>query len=112
MRPGQIMLWYGILADVPSGWHICDGKMHTPDLRNYFVVGAGGSYDPTDTGGSLTHRHNYTGPLHTHTFDAGPTVLAGVFLDGTTEQSRISGETQWESHRPPYKALVWMMKIN
>jgi len=106
------MLWYGVLADVPSGWHICNGKMNTPDLLNRFVVGAGGAYAPGASGGVNAHGHNYTGPLHAHTFDSGPTVLAGVFLDDTTELSRMAGETEWESHRPPFKALVWIMKIN
>jgi hypothetical protein len=112
MRPGQIMLWYGILSDVPSGWHICDGKLNTPDLRNRFVIGAGSTYEPDASGGSNAHGHNYIGPLHTHTFSAGPNVLSGTMLDSTTEQSRMVGETDWESHRPPYKALVWIMKVN
>lgn len=106
------MLWYGILADVPSGWHICDGSLNTPDLRNRFVVGAGDSYAPDTSGSENAHGHQYTGPLHTHTFTAGPDVLSGTMLDGTTEQSRMAGETEWESRRPPYKALVWIMKIN
>ncbi len=106
------MLWYGFLTNVPSGWHICDGKMNTPDLRNVFVVGAGGSYDPNDTGGVVTHSHPYVGPLHTHTFDSGPTVLSGINFAGTTEQSRMSGDTDSESHLPPFKSLVFIMKIN
>jgi len=112
MRPGQIMLWYGSLTSIPGGWYICDGTMNTPDLRNCFVVGAGDTFNPDDEGGANAHGHNYNGPLHTHTVDAGPTVLASANFHGTTDQSRMSGETDWNSHRPPYKALCYMMKIN
>jgi len=112
MRPGQIMLWYGSLATIPGGWHICDGSMDTPDLRNLYVVGAGDAYAPNAEGGANAHGHNYAGPLHTHTFNAGSDVLAGAVLDGTTDQSKMIGETDWTSHRPPYKALCYMMKIN
>ena len=44
---GMIMLWYGSVASIPSGWVLCDGNNSTPDLRNRFVVGAG-------TGGALS----------------------------------------------------------
>lgn len=43
---GSIMLWHGSPETVPQGWGICDGSMYngltSPDLRNVFVLGAGG----------------------------------------------------------------------
>lgn len=43
---GSIMLWHGSPETVPQGWGICDGTMYngltSPDLRNVFVLGAGG----------------------------------------------------------------------
>ena len=83
MRPGQIMLWYGVVADVPSGWHICNGQMNTPDLRNRFVVGAGDTYPPGDTGGQNAHGHNYSGPLHSHSVDVGTNVMSGSGFDNS-----------------------------
>lgn len=48
---GGIILWSGSIASIPSGWALCDGSNGTPDLRNRFVVGAGSTYSPGNTGG-------------------------------------------------------------
>ncbi len=37
---GLIVMWYGAIADIPSGWVLCDGTNNTPDLRDQFIVGA------------------------------------------------------------------------
>ena len=37
---GVILAWYGTYNDVPEGWHICNGKDGTPDLRGRFLLGA------------------------------------------------------------------------
>jgi hypothetical protein len=82
---GAIMMWASIEAIIPDGWYICTGATHnghvTPDLRDRFVIGAGDSFSPGDTGGSNSftptgavniaghqlatseipsHAHNYT----------------------------------------------------
>jgi len=49
---GCIGLWSGSEATIPAGWYLCNGLHGTPDLRDCFVVGAGGHYEPEDTGGS------------------------------------------------------------
>lgn len=54
---GIICLWSGAVIDIPEGWHLCDGTEGTPDLREKFIVGAGASYNPGDTGGSNSHSH-------------------------------------------------------
>lgn len=55
---GTVVMWYGswdasgypLMAGVANtNWHICDGNAGTPDLRERFVVGAGGN-NPTVTG--------------------------------------------------------------
>ena len=60
--------------EAPLGWKICDGKPYTrrpeikiPDLRNKFIIGAGGLYNLGDTGGSheVTLKHNQV-PNHYH----------------------------------------------
>ncbi len=53
-----IALWDN--AVLPSGWVRCDGTGGTPDLRDYFVVGAGGAYAVGASGGSNTWTQNYT----------------------------------------------------
>ena len=51
---GIITMWSGAVDAVPSGWHLCDGTANTPDLRNRFIVGAGNSYAPGNTGGAAS----------------------------------------------------------
>jgi len=62
---GGIVIWSGSVGSIPSGWYLCDGTNGTPDLRNDFVIGAGGAYAVGATGGSNTIT---TVPAHTHTF--------------------------------------------
>lgn len=85
VRTGMILIWSGSSGTVPAGWHICDGTTGTVDLRDWFILGAGGA-QPTTGGtfsGGLTsvvsvgtitdshilvlgeipaHHHNYWGP--------------------------------------------------
>lgn len=46
---GIIVIWSGAIADIPAGWSLCDGFNGRPDLRDKFLIGAGGSYNPGDT---------------------------------------------------------------
>ena len=89
---GGIIMWYGLVADIPYGWVLCNGVTHesglaTPDMSDRFVKG----YHPNVTGAigaiggndqvtfdnnniahthttsdveSLTHTHNHN-DLHT-----------------------------------------------
>jgi microcystin-dependent protein len=49
---GGIIMWSGAVSSIPSGWALCNGANGTPNLRNRFIVGAGGDYNPGDAGGS------------------------------------------------------------
>ena len=40
---GAIMMWSGAIADIPSGWALCNGQNGTPNLQARFIVGAGTS---------------------------------------------------------------------
>lgn len=55
---GLIAMWHGLLANIPTGWHLCDGTTGTPDLRSSFVKGAAPGVDPGASGGAATHGHN------------------------------------------------------
>eukprot|EP01050_Picozoa_sp_SAG11_P019000 SAG11_NODE_2962_length_2807_cov_9.931315_2_plen_82_part_00 len=50
---GMIIVWAGTVASLPIGWVICDGAFGTPDLRDKFVLGAGGAHAANSTGGGL-----------------------------------------------------------
>jgi hypothetical protein len=57
---GVIVMWSGVAATIPSGWSLCDGSNGTPDLRDRFIVGAGSTYSPGNTGGTTSHSHTIT----------------------------------------------------
>ena len=42
---GIIVMWSGDVANIPTGWVICDGTNNTPDLRSKFIIG----FDSRDT---------------------------------------------------------------
>lgn len=98
---GVIVMWSGSADNIPEGWALCDGTNGTPDLRDRFIVGAGGEYTVGDTGGAkevtLTTeqmpKHSHTGSTnsagaHTHT---GTTNTAG---EHTHSYTRYSGVTR------------------
>ena len=51
---GGIIMWSGEISDIPEGWALCDGTNNTPDLRERFILGAGGNYGPGQKGGEAT----------------------------------------------------------
>jgi len=110
---GTILPWKGNLAQIPLGYYICDGTNGTPDLRNRFIVGAGGSYQLGATGGSdkVTLKvdelpsHSHAGTVSGQTGDAGQHThrvmeyggMPGV--NGSWNSSHIyslvSGQSNW-----------------
>ena len=64
-------MWSGTASNIPSGWVLCNGNNNTPDLRDRFVLGAGSTYDPEDTGGQETVTISTSNmPSHTHTVNS------------------------------------------
>lgn len=75
MPVGGIIMWSG--ATVPAGWALCNGQtvaksdgsgnITTPDLRDRFIVGTGGSYAVGATGGlALNYLSVAQLPPHNH----------------------------------------------
>ena len=79
---GTIVIWSGAATAIPAGWVLCDGQNGTPDLRQRFVYGSGGTVAVGSIGGSASvtltdstlpaHVHNLSGSIatsgsHTHT---------------------------------------------
>lgn len=79
-KVGEQRMWHGAVADIESvwgsGWQLADGTNGTADCRNRFIVGAGDTYSPGDTGGAAstiltvdqlpTHNHPTTDNGHIH----------------------------------------------
>lgn len=86
---GVPLPWSGSINAVPDGWLLCDGQNGTPDLRDKFIVGAGGTYAVGATGGSGSHSHSITGnvgdtaltiaqmPSHSHNINV-PRASTGI----------------------------------
>lgn len=51
---GMVLLWSGASNAVPAGYALCDGGGGRPDLRDLFVLGAGGSLPGTGGSASTT----------------------------------------------------------
>lgn len=93
---GIIVAWYGAVADVPTGWTLCDGSVGTPDLRGRFIPGAGGAYAVGATGGAdtlnLAHAHTADGTLGTDSISAG-TPAGTVAAIGVTGSATVQRDT-------------------
>jgi len=107
---GFIMLWAGAIVDIPDGWVLCNGNNGSPDLRNLFIVGAGDTYDPDDTGGAVNHDHTFTTDGHQHTIPAGSNIGAGAVIANITASAVDTGTTEIDGHLPPYYALAYIYK--
>lgn len=107
---GCILMWHGLLANIPSGFVLCDGQNGTPDLRDKFVKGAAAGANPGATGGSATHTHNDHAALthsgtavadhasHTHTYTQVPNhVHSFTDLRGATTGSATTTRAVTES---------------
>lgn len=125
---GVIVMWSGAIGDIPEGWALCDGTNGTPDLRDRFIIGAGGSYSVGNTGGATTHTHgvgSYAVGSHTHTLTTYGMTSGTVTdcyvarrephtpgdLTTSSTQPSFSGTSGDASSLPPYYALAYIMKL-
>lgn len=122
---GSVIMWAGTLETIPTGWHLCNGEDGTIDLRGMFALGAGGTYNLGDEGGSeevtLTasqmpeHTHYTTVPTVENTTGStyyGMGVSNKVSSLGPQNiQSKKAGSSQPHPNMPPYKALYYIQKI-
>ena len=132
---GGIIMWSGAATAIPTGWALCDGSNSTPDLRNRFIVGAGQTYTPGNTGGAdsviLTvgqlaqHGHGSgSATVYSHSHSrTGTKLLSGATgwyaltenwpSNSSTINISLSnaGSNQAHENRPPYYALCFIMKL-
>lgn len=133
---GAIMAWSKSVDEIPQGWHICDGTEGTVDLRDKFVLGAGGKYNPNAAGGAETVALTTAQiPAHTHGVQY-YNGRSGVSINGKppTENSSVKpigsdfysntaahtykiatdsvGSSYSHNNMPPYLALIFIQKIS
>jgi hypothetical protein len=123
---GAILLWHGLLANIPAGWVLCDGNNGTPDLRDKFIKGASAAENPGATGGNLTHSHVdhvYTpqGTVAAISATATAAVKVGTSASNAAAQSHTHSAPAFTgtqdnlahdspNHEPPYYKLAFIMK--
>ncbi len=137
---GIIVMWSGIIDNIPDGWILCDGQNGTPDLRSRFIVGASRSGATLATGLTAKAVRAESGdekvtltesqiPAHRHLYyqatSGGDDWQAYKTIDGTQilvsdtgqnpgyERSPTTssvGGGQSHNNMPPYYALAFIMK--
>ena len=110
-KKGMIILWSGLIADIPGGFALCDGTNGTPNLKNNFVVGAGDAYVVGATGGSINHLHSGSPAFHTHTLTSPGAIASGSPIAQTTGGPSETGNVDSANGLPPYYALAYIMKL-
>jgi hypothetical protein len=109
---GSIILWYGTVSNIPTGWALCNGQTvggtQTPDLCGVFVMGAGTSpaklsipgYVPKNPGEFGGKSSITTTPSHSHAFDVTSTnnnvdhTHPGTALSAGAHQHGYPGDDQ------------------
>lgn len=133
---GSILTWSGTEADVPTGWHICNGEDGTLDLRDKFVLGAGTNHVVGETGGSeevtLTlneiPRHSHSISLYNPDISQGLShdiIYTGNYLSESVKFkveanknnyavniSSAIGNSSPHPNMPPYYALLFIQKVS
>lgn len=70
---GLILIFNGLLSEIPVGWVLCDGTAGTPDLVNRFIrVIPNNTTTPPIYGGFATHTHSIANHYHTLNCTIGP----------------------------------------
>jgi hypothetical protein len=104
---GGIIIWYGSLGTVPTGWHACDGGTYSksdgsgsitlPDMRDRFIIGATSTYAQGSSGGSAAGATTGASGSLTMTVGAGGDHAHGAATDGhTLSTSEIPSHTHAE----------------
>jgi microcystin-dependent protein len=135
---GGIIMWSGTIANVPSGWALCNGQTVngkvTPDLRDRFVIGAGNTYAVGTTGGGTNVTLTVSQmPAHTHAYidqyqnlDASYNAPQGAYADNRFimrvgnnngvlnngfSQTQSAGSSSPINVLNPYYALGYIMRV-
>ena len=133
---GGIVIWSGTVASIPDGWALCDGQVSnghtTPNLKDRFVLAAGGKYavDRQDGAEKVTlNLKNMPSHQHDYNFTGGNIALlawknSNDFYDKTGHYSQYlntgytssvggdkNGNTVPHENMPPYYALCYIMRV-
>ena len=106
-----IWAWSGSIASIPPGFVLCDGTNGTPDLRDKFIPGAGSSFAFNEVGGVSVHNHPFTSDSHAHATVLDDWIGLGGGRQSITNSNVDAGTSDNKNQRPPFFALVYIMKV-
>lgn len=107
---GAIIMWSGDTSNIPSGWRLCNGENGTPDLRDRFILGAGGVMQ-TPSGGQLSHSHNCSGTTSLENSTEYVEKGSGNEVPEDKHTHSFSCTTSDSDNIPPYYVLAFIMKL-
>lgn len=131
---GVIVMWSGLLRDVPAGWALCDGRFGTPNLVARFVRGINtASTNPGATGGadSVTvtqnaHQHDLPVAIDgssnvklKNLYGTGATQSLNLLLNPSVSTANaavlksqsVTATNQAHDNRPAFFELAYIMKL-
>ncbi len=134
---GNIVMWSGLLSNIPLGWLICDGTLGTPDLIALFTRGAPPATEPlTELGEDQhvitvaempSHDHDTSGLGHSHEMSINSVPSNGIGSTGlggntgagnyqfrtTNSQGNFSFEGSNAPHenKPPFFELAYIQRV-
>jgi len=134
---GTVIMWSGLLADIPEGWLLADGANGTPDLVQFFARGSPADTEAGGTQGSDMHTlsqgelpdhdHTVTGLGHKHDQElssvataGGSTGLQGNANAGSYQFQNDSASQFFSSqgggdpheNKPPFFELAYIQKVS
>ena len=118
---GIIAMWHGTIANIPTGWVICDGNNSTPNLLGKFVEGvATAATNPGTTGGASSktlsvsempsHYHNNWVAGGGNEWDAYTSATSAATGNENNVRTRSTGGGSSFDIRPPYYDIAFVMK--
>lgn len=134
---GNIVMWSGLLSNIPIGWLLCDGTLGTPDLVQFFARGSPPSTEPGAINGEdfhvLTtaelpvHTHTTTNLGHRHNQEISSTPTAGIGSTGLQGNANAGlyvfqnvnaggsfsaiGSNQQHENKPPFFELAFIQRV-
>lgn len=103
---GLIAMWHGLIANIPSGWVICDGNNSTPNLLDKFVKSVPtAATNPGTTGGENSVTLDATKiPSHQHSISQQAAHDHDITASGTHQHTIAASGTH--THTVPLGADI------
>ena len=95
MPAGVIVMWGGLVVNIPAGWALCNGLNGTPDLTDRFikaglvagVTGGAATHTHAAHTGVINHTHPVTDPGHAHVEQQNSATTGGLTGWGARDTS-------------------------